>query len=162
MKKVVKIHEKNPAFLLSLLPLLSIANSDDIVSGPFAWYIENLLNLAVEHSQSGWSCCWRQKSWWWLYSGKISTKIKYTKVHRSICLGILNIQKVGIRHIWYGRWFQFRCISQFKSHRFSQENCWTRYGWFYCKRNARSRKLNSFKKWNQYFISSQLQKMNWK
>jgi len=32
MKKVVKVHEKNPAFLLSLLPLLSIANSDDIRS----------------------------------------------------------------------------------------------------------------------------------
>lgn len=32
MKKVVKIHDKNPAFLLSLLPLLSIANSDDIRS----------------------------------------------------------------------------------------------------------------------------------
>ena len=53
MKKVVKIHEKNPAFLLSLLPLLSIANSDDIVSIPLVWYIENLLILALEHSQSG-------------------------------------------------------------------------------------------------------------
>ena len=47
MKKVVKIHEKNPAFLLSLLPLLSIANSDDIVSRSLVIHIENLFASSV-------------------------------------------------------------------------------------------------------------------
>ena len=84
MKKVVKIHEKNPAFLLSLLPLLSIANSDDIVSRPRMFIPKNLLFLAFQHSQSCWSCCRRQESWWWLYSGKISTKIS----HRGAPLGL--------------------------------------------------------------------------
>ena len=53
MKKVVKVHEKNPAFLLSLLPLLSIANSDDIVSG-ISCAFSNIINISSVRTFSKW------------------------------------------------------------------------------------------------------------
>ena len=53
MKKVVKVHEKNPAFLLSLLPLLSIANSDDIVSG-ISCAFSNNINISSVRTFSKW------------------------------------------------------------------------------------------------------------